>query len=88
MTQAALTNILREIKTLEPEELRLVELAVQSQLRDSDNDGLSVPPTPETENAWEILEALTGTIEAPLDWSEEHDHYLSGAPKRHYGNSL
>jgi hypothetical protein len=33
-------------------------------------------------NAWEVLESLTGTVEAPADWSAEHDHYLYGTPKR------
>ena len=32
-------------------------------------------------DAWQVLEALTGTVDAPEDWSAEHDHYLSGAPK-------
>ena len=32
-------------------------------------------------NAWDVLEAMTGTIEAPSDWSSEHDHYLYGTPK-------
>jgi hypothetical protein len=33
-------------------------------------------------NAWDVLESLTGTVEAPTDWSAEHDHYLYGTPKR------
>jgi len=33
-------------------------------------------------NAWELLESLTGTVEAPEDWSAEHDHYFYGTPKR------
>lgn len=33
-------------------------------------------------DAWDVLESLTGTIEAPTDWSAEHDHYLYGTPKR------
>ncbi|WNZ46405.1 hypothetical protein Q2T42_00960 [Leptolyngbya boryana CZ1] len=32
-------------------------------------------------NAWDVLESLTGTVEAPADWSSEHDHYLYGTPK-------
>lgn len=35
-----------------------------------------------TRNAWDILEEMAGTIEAPADWSSEHDHYLYGTPKR------
>ncbi len=34
------------------------------------------------ENAWDVLEAMTGTVEAPSDWSSEHDHYLYGTSKR------
>jgi hypothetical protein len=26
-----------------------------------------------------------GTVEGPEDWSEEHDHYLYGVPKRKIG---
>ena len=33
-------------------------------------------------DAWDVLESLTGTVEAPADWSDEHDHYLYGTPKR------
>ncbi len=33
-------------------------------------------------NAWDLLEEMTGTYEAPEDWSSEHDHYLYGTPKR------
>lgn len=32
-------------------------------------------------NAWDVLESLTGTVEAPADWSAEHGHYLYGTPK-------
>ncbi len=34
-------------------------------------------PSPEG-NAWDLLETLTGTIEAPRDWAGEHDHRWSG----------
>ncbi|MEA2573081.1 MAG: hypothetical protein QOH93_379 [Chloroflexia bacterium] len=33
-------------------------------------------------DAWDVLERFTGTVDAPADWSEEHDHYLYGSPKR------
>jgi hypothetical protein len=32
-------------------------------------------------NAWDVLESLTGTVEAPADWSKEHDHYFYGRYK-------
>lgn len=34
------------------------------------------------QSPWDTLEELAGTIEAPEDWSAEHDHYLYGTPKR------
>lgn len=33
-------------------------------------------------NAWDELEVLAGSVEAPQDWAEQHDHYLYGTPKR------
>ena len=40
------------------------------------------PATVTTGDAWDVLETMAGTIEAPWDWSMEHDHYLYGLPKR------
>lgn len=41
---------------------------------------------PNTQNsasdAWDVIESLIGTVEAPPDWASEHDHYLYGTPKR------
>jgi hypothetical protein len=54
---------------LEPDKRYLI--TIQSELP-SDTEG----------DAWDILEALTGTLEAPDDWASEHDHYLYGTPKR------
>jgi len=34
------------------------------------------------EHALEILRKNIGTIHGPSDWSEEHDHYIHGTPKR------
>lgn len=41
-----------------------------------------VPPVKQ-EDAWDVLDAFTGSIDVPEDWSAEHDHYLYGTPKRH-----
>ncbi len=32
-------------------------------------------------DVWNVLENLAGTIEAPEDWSNEHNHYLYGTNK-------
>jgi hypothetical protein len=34
------------------------------------------------ENALEVLRKNIGSISGPADWSEEHDHYIHGTPKR------
>lgn len=41
-------------------------------------ESISPPPAGD---AWDVLEAMAGTIEAPTDWSSKHDHYLYGTPK-------
>ena len=33
-------------------------------------------------DAWQLLDELAGSIDAPADWSSEHDHYLYGTPKK------
>ncbi|WP_330203506.1 hypothetical protein [Cyanobacterium sp. Dongsha4] len=35
----------------------------------------------ESLNAWDTLEEMAGSIDAPEDWSKEHDHYLYGTMK-------
>ena len=43
---------------------------------------LPEPNGAQTENVWEWLKRNAGTVDAPEDWSLEHDHYLYGTPKR------
>jgi len=31
--------------------------------------------------AWDTLENMAGSVNAPPDWAAEHDHYLYGTPK-------
>lgn len=38
--------------------------------------------TEKPEHALEVLRKNIGKIEGPVDWSEEHDHYIHGTPKR------
>lgn len=33
-------------------------------------------------NLWNLLTELAGTVDAPVDWASEHDHYLYGTAKR------
>lgn len=49
---------------------------------------LTIESTPTHEdNAWDALESLAGTVDAPSDWATEHDHYLYGTPKRQLSNA-
>lgn len=34
------------------------------------------------DDMWAVLGDLTGTVEAPSDGADQHDHYLYGTPKR------
>jgi hypothetical protein len=39
-------------------------------------------------DAWDVLDALAGSVDASSDWATEHDHYLYGTPKQqpeHHG---
>jgi hypothetical protein len=46
----------------------------------SGDEGL--PRSGDGASFWDSLESMTGMIEAPRDWSAEHDHYLYGVPRR------
>jgi len=34
------------------------------------------------QSLWDVLSRFSGTVEGPEDWSEEHDHYVYGTPRR------
>jgi|GEM_PF-360228 len=42
-----------------------------------------VAPASLDDSAWDVLEKLTGVVDAPSDWAMEHDHYLYGTSKKH-----
>lgn len=65
MNSPILTQIIDQVNNL-PDHLQQQVLAFVLTLR----QGSSKEP----ENAWDVLETLTGTVEAPSDWSAEHDH--------------
>lgn len=39
-------------------------------------------PRKDSGDLWSLLRGAAGSVEAPEDWSEEHDHYLYGTAKR------
>jgi hypothetical protein len=73
MSNPIITKIVEQVHDL-PNDLQQQVLTFISTLRQEHLQ--------ESGNAWDVLESLTGTIEAPADWSAEHDHYLYGTPKR------
>jgi hypothetical protein len=79
MAHSTLNRVLDDLKSLDEEELHIVEMAIQSHLSPPPEDDAS--PQPGDVNAWEVLDELMGSVSAPADWSEQHDHYLFGAPK-------
>ncbi|OAB56404.1 hypothetical protein AY600_05570 [Phormidium willei BDU 130791] len=74
MSNAITAKVIEEMKELlehlQQQVLQFVESLRQEQVEQTSSD------------AWDILASLTGTIEAPADWSAEHDHYLYGTPKQ------
>lgn len=56
---------------------RYSEADVDSSILFPHNDGVGA-----NTNVWDLLESLAGSMEAPSDWSDEHDHYLYNTPKR------
>jgi len=73
MSSPIITKIIEEMNNL-PDDLQQQVLKFVVTLRQHHQQ--------KSGNAWNVLESLTGTVEAPVDWSAEHDHYLYGTPKR------
>ena len=80
------TEIVSALEVLSPESLKLLaEFAQFLRLKGNatpQNAKIDTSSSPAADGAWTLLESLTGTIQAPPDWSSEHDHYLYGTPKR------
>jgi len=38
--------------------------------------------TIDKQNVWDVLSKYARTVEGLDDWSEEHDHYLYGVPRK------
>lgn len=71
MNTSTLTQITQEVNDL-PDELQQQVLQFIRTVRETHHVSSG--------NAWDTLEALTGTVDAPADWSTQHDHYLYGTP--------
>jgi hypothetical protein len=71
MSGSIITKVIEEIHNL-PDDLQQKILQFVTTLRQQHL---------QASNAWDVLESLTGTVEAPADWSVEHDHSLYGTAK-------
>lgn len=67
MSNPVITQILEQVSDL-PDNLQQQVLNFVLKLRQAHSQSSG--------NAWDVLESLTGTVEAPADWSAEHDRYL------------
>jgi len=72
MSKLIITRVIEELTEL-PDNLQQQVLEFVETLRQQHRQT--------SDNAWDVLESLTGTVEASADWSAEHDHYLYGTPK-------
>ncbi|OUC16088.1 MAG: hypothetical protein B0A82_03680 [Alkalinema sp. CACIAM 70d] len=72
MSSPIITSVIDEMNHL-PDELQQQVLRFVMTLRQQHLQTSS--------NAWDVLESLTGTVEAPADWSAEHDRYLYAPAK-------
>ncbi len=73
MSQPVITQVIAQMNNL-PDELQQQVLTFVLNLKQEHLQ--------ESGNAWDVLESLTGTVETPIDWSAEHDHYLYGTLKQ------
>ena len=75
-------EIITAIESLSPESLKLLSEFVDFlRFKRFQSPKEQTPSAPESDNAWTLLETLSGTVQAPQDWAAEHDHYLYGTPK-------
>ncbi|WP_324282511.1 hypothetical protein VKI22_02020 [Cyanobacterium aponinum UTEX 3221] len=69
------------IQQLEQAIIKLSELSQTEQEEIAQMILSTIESKKQSANAWDTLEEMAGSIEAPEDWSKEHDHYLYGTPK-------
>ena len=79
-----LTQLSEDFKT---DELPAGTLTEEVEIVRTEIDEEKQGNTEHQQNAWDILESMVGTVEAPPDWSINHDHYLYGTAKHYPYNS-
>jgi len=56
-------------KTLQEMILEVIQKIVQDEEKNAEQD---------SSDAFDVLDRLTGSVEAPYDWAANHDYYLYG----------
>ena len=79
MTKAKTLHAVSDGKVLRPEEAVNLEPNVRYLVTIEREEAIG------EQSLWDVLSEFSGTVEGPRDWSEEHDHYLYGTPKRGKG---
>lgn len=77
-------KVIQVIEAL-PENATLDDIVAKLQHLDPQSMGessLAAEPALPREGAWDLLEQAAGTVDMPVDWASEHDHYLYGTSKR------
>ena len=70
------------IKQLEKAISKLSELSESEQEAIAQVIMTTIDNKKQSSNAWDTLKEMAGSIEAPEDWSQQHDHYLYGTSKQ------
>lgn len=74
MDNPIISKVIEQMNDLPPDlQQQVLELVVALRQKHSQKSAA---------NAWDVLESMIGSIDAPPDWSSEHDHYLYGTPKQ------
>jgi hypothetical protein len=79
MTRTKTLHAVFDGKVLKPEEIADLEPNVRYLVIIERKEAMG------KQSLWNVLSEFSGTVEGPEDWSEEHDHYLYGVPKREKG---
>lgn len=74
-----LEKALTKLSTLPESEQEIIANLILTKIEDQE---IVLTKTEPEKNAWELLEDMAGSMEAPEDWSQEHDHYLYGTSKQ------
>ena len=74
-------QIISSLESLSLDSLKFLFEMIQF-LRFKNTPPLEPKSSEPAQDVWHFLAEETGTIQAPVDWAINHDHYLYGTPKQ------